>query len=261
MGYEAIILIVIFVGGGYIFFKTFKRITVFEYECGLKYENGTFKESLSAGGYWYNAYHTTINKIDIRPKYQTVPSQEILSKDGVAIKLSLVANVEVFQASVAMNSVNDYEEALYLVIQVAMRSVIGTTEIDQLLESRDVLGKEIFEKSKNEIEGFGVKLISIDIKDITFPGALKQTFSQIVKARHEGLAALERARGETAALRSLSNAAKIFDKNPALLQLRTIQALNESSGNTLVLNLTSENIVGVSSSENTDVTKKANKSN
>ncbi len=249
MGYEIILWILALAGGGYVTQKTFKRVTIFEYECGLKYEKGTFKESLGPGSYWYNAYHTTIDKIDIRQKYQTIPSQEVLSKDGVAIKLSLVANIAVSQPVVAINSVNNYEEALYLVLQLALREVIGTTEIDRLLESRGSLGKEIFEKAKDEVEGFGVKLISVDIKDITLSGSLKQTFSQIVKARHEGLAALERARGEKAALRSLLNSAKIFEENPALLQLRTIQSFNESSGNTLVLNLSSEKVVPIEGTE------------
>ncbi len=68
-----------------------------------------------------------------------------------------------------------------------------------------------------------------------FPGALKQTFAQVVLARKEGQAALERARGETAALRTLANAAKMMEDNPALLQLRLLHALAGSTGNTLVL--------------------------
>ena len=111
--------------------------------------------------------------------------------------------------------------------------------------------------ANKEIEEFGIKLISIDIKDITFPGALKQTFAQVVKARYEGLAALERARGESAALRNLSNSAKILENNPALMHLRTIQSFNESSGNTLVLNLSSEQLTPLKGSEQADVSEKS----
>ena len=73
-----------------------------------------------------------------------------------------------------------------------------------------------------------------------FPGQLKEIFAQVVKARKEGLAALERARGETAALRNLANAAKMAEKSPALMQLRLIQAVGESSGNSVVLGLPSQ---------------------
>jgi regulator of protease activity HflC (stomatin/prohibitin superfamily) len=70
-----------------------------------------------------------------------------------------------------------------------------------------------------------------------FPGEMKKAFAQVVKAQKEGQAALERARGETAALRSLANAARVMDDNPNLLQLRALQALADSSGNTLVFGL------------------------
>lgn len=82
---------------------------------------------------------------------------------------------------------------------------------------------------------FGLRLISADVKDIMLSGKLKEIFAQVVNARQEGLAALERARGETAALRNLANAAKMIDANPNLMQLRLVQTLGESSGNTLVL--------------------------
>jgi regulator of protease activity HflC (stomatin/prohibitin superfamily) len=73
-----------------------------------------------------------------------------------------------------------------------------------------------------------------------FPGKLKEMFAQVVQARKEGLAALEKARGETAALRSLANAAKMVEKSPALLQLRVIQSVEGSRGNTVILGLPSQ---------------------
>jgi regulator of protease activity HflC (stomatin/prohibitin superfamily) len=73
-----------------------------------------------------------------------------------------------------------------------------------------------------------------------FPGKLKEVFAQVVNARLEGLAALEKARGETAAMRNLANAAKMIDANPNLMQLRLVQTLGESSGNTLVLEMPSQ---------------------
>jgi len=83
----------------------------------------------------------------------------------------------------------------------------------------------------------GLKLISADLKDIMFPGEMKKAFAQVVKAQKERQAALERARGERAALRSLANAARMMDENPNLLQLRALQALVDSSGHTLVLGM------------------------
>lgn len=73
------------------------------------------------------------------------------------------------------------------------------------------------------------------MRDLTLPGELKKIFSQVVKARQEGLAALERARGETAALRNLANAAQMIERNPNLVQLRLLQVIAQQPGNTLVL--------------------------
>jgi len=75
----------------------------------------------------------------------------------------------------------------------------------------------------------------VNLKDITFPGDLKKIYSQVVLAQKEGQAALERARGETAALRSLANAAQLVSANPALMQLRLLQQVAASSGNTIIL--------------------------
>ncbi|GAC1639633.1 MAG: hypothetical protein NVS9B14_20910 [Candidatus Acidiferrum sp.] len=91
------------------------------------------------------------------------------------------------------------------------------------------------ELTSSKAQALGLKLISADVKDIMFSGEMKKAFAQVIKAQKDGLAALERARGETAALRHLANAARTLNDNPNLLQLRALQSLGESSGNTLVL--------------------------
>lgn len=86
----------------------------------------------------------------------------------------------------------------------------------------------------------GLELRLISIKDLMLPGELKKLYAQIVQARQDGLVQLERARGETAALRSLTNAARLTHKNPSLLQLRSLQALEQSTGNTFHIELSME---------------------
>jgi hypothetical protein len=75
------------------------------------------------------------------------------------------------------------------------------------------------------------------LRDLTFPGELKKIFTQTIKARQEGLAALEKARSETAALRNLANAAALVERNPSLMQLRALQVVAEHPGNTLVMGM------------------------
>jgi len=220
--------------------RVIKKTTVYEYQSGLKYNNGKFVELLGAGGYWHNELSTTITTIDTRPSIVTIPSQEVLSKDGVAVKLSLAATITVTHPEIAAHEIGSYQRAYYLIIQQALRVVVADIDIEALLEQRANLGPQIESLISADLKKIGVEAASIGVKDITFPGSLKQTFAQVVQARQDGLAALERARGESAALRNLANSAKMMENNPALMHLRTLQALDASSGNTLVLNMTSE---------------------
>jgi regulator of protease activity HflC (stomatin/prohibitin superfamily) len=151
----------------------------------------------------------------------------------------LAAEFQVADPNAAINKNANFRTNLYLSLQMALRELVGKEKIDVLLENRAGISTKLMELTSGKAAEWGLKLISADVKDIMFPGEMKKAFAQVVKAQKEGQAALERARGETAALRSLANAARTMDDNPNLLQLRALQALAESSGSTLVLGLPS----------------------
>jgi regulator of protease activity HflC (stomatin/prohibitin superfamily) len=219
-----------------------RRVTVLEYERGLKYTRGRFKTILEPGQYWYLPFFTFIQRLDVRPRFVSVTGQEVLSSDGVTLRVSLAANFEIMDANVAVNKVKDFEEALYLELQLALREIIGAADIDTLLSHRDELSQKLMAITEPKAPALGLRLISVNLKDIMFPGRLKEIFAQVVNARKEGLAALERARGETAALRNLANAAKLIEGNPSLMQLRLVQAVGGASGNTLILGVPSQSM-------------------
>lgn len=212
-----------------------RRVTVFEHERGLKYRGGKFVGLLEPGVHWYTAFGAAVTKVDVRPRYETVGGQEVLSADNVGLKVSLAVKYQITDPYRAVNGVSDYREALYLEAQIALRDLVGATLIDEVLAKRAEIGARLFEIVVPKLEEFGIRLISVEVKDVIFPGELKKIFAQVVQAQKEGVAALERARGETAALRSLSNAARMVQDNPALLQLRLLQVLGETSGNTVVI--------------------------
>ncbi len=212
------------------------RVTIWEYEKGLKYHKGRFERLLDPGVYWILKFDSRIDRIDMRPSTFTVVGQEVLSTDSIALKISVAGTYRVVDPFVAVNQVQNYLQTLYLTVQVAMRDIIGSRPIDELLENRNSFDGQLMEHCEKKFEEIGLKLISVNVRDIMFPGELKRVFAKVVEARKEGLAALERARGETAALRNLANAAKLMENNPALLQLRMLQSLAQTAGNTLVLN-------------------------
>jgi regulator of protease activity HflC (stomatin/prohibitin superfamily) len=214
-----------------------RRMTILEYEKGLRYSKGRFDKVLASGQYWYLPWFSIIQKVDVRPRFVSIIGQEVLSSDGVTIKVSLAANYEIASPEVAINKVQSFQDALYLELQIALRQIIGAADIDTILNTRNELSKKLMEMTGEKIQKLGLNLISVSLKDIMFPGKLKETFAQVISAKKEGLAALEKARGESAALRNLANAAKMLDGNPNLMQLRLLQAIGQSSGNTLVLGM------------------------
>jgi regulator of protease activity HflC (stomatin/prohibitin superfamily) len=211
-----------------------RQVTVYEYQKGLKYTKGCYAGTLDPGQYWIISTFSSIVPIDIRPEFITIQGQDVLSADGVTLKASLAAEFQVADPNVAVNQNANFRTSLYLSLQMALREIVGTEKIDVLLGNRASISAKLMELTSGKASELGLKLLSADVKDIMFPGEMKKAFAQVVKAQKEGQAALERARGETAALRSLANAARTMDDNPNLLQLRALQALADSSGNTLV---------------------------
>lgn len=210
---------------------------VYEYQKGLLYKRGRYVATLAPGSYWILSTFSMVFPVDIRPEFITIQGQDVLSSDGVTLRVSLAAEFQVTDPNLAVNKTANFRSALNLILQMALREIVGKEKIDALIENRAGIGGKLMELTSGKAAEMGLKLISADVKDIMFPGEMKKAFAQVVKAQKEGQAALERARGETAALRSLANAARIMDDNPNLLQLRALQALADSSGNTLVLGM------------------------
>ncbi len=229
---SVIILIVLF-GLGYLTFA--RNATIFEHQRGLLYHSGKFKGVLPPGRHTYFSTRTIVQIIDVREQFVTLPGQEVLTADNIGLKVSLAAGFKVKDPFVAFNQTASYQQALYLILQLNLRDVVGSMAVDDLLVKREEIGKLVFEKSTQKAADLGLELSLVNIRDIMFPGELKNIFAQIVNARKEGLAALERARGEGAALRNLANAARLLDGNPNLQQLRLLQTLENKSGNTIVL--------------------------
>jgi regulator of protease activity HflC (stomatin/prohibitin superfamily) len=213
------------------------RTTVFEYERGLKFTRGRFKGVLGPGMYWHSRFMTLVQRIDVRPSRVAVSGQEVLSADGVAVKASIVAAFHVIDPERALLGSDNYQLAIHTELQLALRAIASSLPIEELLRMRAELPARLKELAAPRLLAIGIELDDASLRDLTFPGDLKKIFTQVVKARQEGLAALEKARGETAALRNLANAAAMIERNPSLMQLRALQVLAQQPGNTLVLGM------------------------
>ena len=224
----------------WVYGRLFVSHQVMDYQRGLLFRRGKFVRVLEPGTYRFFLDTATVEIIDMRPRPLTITGQEIMTADNIGLRISVAALYEVVDPLAAIRSSTNYETAIYSELQIALRHVVGNYKIDDLLEQRQVVSEQMPALVEARMTAMGVRLLRVDIKDIMFPGDLKKVFNQVIKAQKEGLAALEKARGETAALRSLANAARLLADNPQLLQLRTLQALGESNGNTLVLNMSGD---------------------
>ena len=217
--------------------RPFRHVTVYEYQKALRYKHGRYVCTLDPGQYWIMPAFSSIIPVDIRAEFITIPGQDVLSADGVTLRISLAAEFQVVNPNVAVNKNANYRTSLYLALQLALREIVGKEKIDAVVENRAGISAKLAELTSMKIPELGLKLISADVKDIMFPGEMKKAFGEVVKAQKQAQAALERARGETAALRNLANAARMIEDNPNLLPLRALQALADSSGNSLVWGL------------------------
>jgi regulator of protease activity HflC (stomatin/prohibitin superfamily) len=206
------------------------RAVVQEYERGLLYHSGRYVRTLEPGGSWILRPRSRVEHIDMRRRQLAVAGQEVLTADNVGLKLSMAAAYEVADPALATHSVEDYAAALYTAIQLAVRDAVAATEAEALLGRRDAIGTATSEAVAPQAEAIGLTLLSLDVRDVMFPGDLKRVFGEVVRARKEGQAALERARGETAALRNLANAARLVNDHPGLMGLRILQTLAEPAG-------------------------------
>jgi regulator of protease activity HflC (stomatin/prohibitin superfamily) len=210
------------------FSRLFGRVTVFEYQHALRFVHGRLAGSLKPGSYWYLRPATTIQILEARPKVITIPGQELLSADSVSLKVSLLVEVRVADPKTAALQSADWEQALYATAQTALRATVGTRPMEEVLQARAEMSRQIEEEVTPAAVELGLELRSISIKDIMFPGSLKEAFSQTARAKQEAQAALERARGESAALRSLANSARMLEGNPNLFRMRLLQAASQS---------------------------------
>src|SRR4029450_8370487 len=121
--------------------------------------------------------------------------------------------------------------------QTAIRAIVAGVTMEALLTQRVAIGAQLSELIAAQAEAVRVKIQGAEVRDVMLPGELRKAFGEVLKARQEGQAALERARGETAALRNLANAARLIGGQPALATLRFLQTLEASdAGQTFVMN-------------------------
>ena len=207
--------------------------------AGLLYHKGKFVGVLGAGRHIRWGRYFSLGAQDLRKGALVVAGQEVLTADNVGLKISLLVNYQVADPAKAAHESQNWQSDLYNGAQIALRAVVSGVAVEALLNQRLALGAQLLARLQQDSAKIGINLLAVEVKDVMFPAELKRAFAEVLKAKQEGQAALERARGESASLRNLANAARVLEGNPALMNLRLMQSLSaaQSAGNTLVLGM------------------------
>ena len=202
--------------------------TVYDYEMGLRYDRGQLTQALSPGRYPTWPAPVLIERVDMREQTLAVTGQEILTQDNLPVRISATMRWKVTDAIAHKRGCANVTQRLYEAAQIALRRRVGTMTLDALLADRAALDTGLVVDV--DVASLGVIVTALEVKDINLVGVAKQAYADLWRAQKEGLAALERARGEQAALRVLANAARVLKGNPELMNLRVLQALQAQPG-------------------------------
>jgi regulator of protease activity HflC (stomatin/prohibitin superfamily) len=169
----------------------------------------------------------------MRPSSYTLTGQDVPTSDGVLVRISLAVRWVVTSATLLVRAAASPTDEMHIAAQLGLRNAVLRRTHEELDLQRTEAAAEILTAMASRAAELGMAVQSVDIRDVVLPLELRRALLAELVARKEGQVALERARSETAALRSLLNAARLAEEHPALLQLRTLQAASQP-GATLV---------------------------
>lgn len=179
-------------------------------------------------------------KVDLRTITLDVPPQEVITKDNVPVHVNAVVYFRVVDPTAAVVEVLDFVEATRQISMTTLRSIVGKSELDELLTERERLNRELQKIIDEHTDPWGVKVITVEIKDVKIPAEMQRAIARQAEAERERRSKIIHAEGELQAAEKLREAAAIMQQSPGALQLRYLQTLTEISAektNTIVFPL------------------------
>ncbi|MCP4517503.1 MAG: slipin family protein, partial [Delftia sp.] len=173
--------------------------------------------------------HAEVTRVDTRQGSLDITDQVILTADKINLRLSLYAVYRVVDAVLAVHEVDSYHGRLYREVQLAARQVVSQHTLDELLQTRNLLGQTILEDVAPKTGDFGLETLQVAARGVILPGEVRQHFMELVAQRQQGQAAIQAARDEVAATRALLNAARLVREHPELMRLKELQTLAQIS--------------------------------
>jgi regulator of protease activity HflC (stomatin/prohibitin superfamily) len=202
-----------------------------EYERGVIFRLGRLIATKGPGLIVLIPIIDQMVRVDLRTVTLNVPPQEVITKDNVTARVNAVAYFRVVDPNKAITDVENYLLATSQIAQTTLRSVLGKAELDSLLAERERLNVELQQIIDEQTEPWGVKVTTVEVKDVEIPQEMQRVIARQAEAERERRAKVIAADGEFQAAEKLSQAADVMSANPATLQLRYLQTLLEMGVN------------------------------
>ena len=211
---------------------------------GLLYKDGVFLKELKPGkfGFWQFAGKPKwqVRYVDLRERSLVIKNQEILTKDKVAVRVSIIVYFKVNSAPDALHNVSSYEERIYEDVQLAARRFLASETLEDILDSRSKISESVREEVKSVATSYGVAIIRADVKDLVFPGNLREIMNQVLETQRRAEADLINVRKEAETMRIRTQAENEADKLKNEAQREAVKIRAEAERTRLEIAMESE---------------------
>ncbi|MFQ6051879.1 MAG: slipin family protein [Candidatus Hydrothermarchaeota archaeon] len=200
-----------------------------EYERGVVFRLGRLMGARGPGLFFLIPIVEKMVKIDLRTITLDVPSQDVITRDNVPVRVNAVVYFRVVEPEKAIVEVENYMAATSQISQTTLRSVIGQVELDEVLSEREKLNRTLQQIIDSQTDPWGIKVTTVEIKDVELPEGMKRAMAKQAEAERDRRGRIILADGEAQAAEKLRAAAEILSESPASIQLRFLQTLAEIS--------------------------------
>jgi regulator of protease activity HflC (stomatin/prohibitin superfamily) len=202
-----------------------------EYERGVVFTLGRYTKTIGPGLTFVIPIIQQVVRVDLRMKVEDVPSQDVISRDNVSVKVNAVLYFRVVDPSRATINIEDYMEATSQLAQTTLRSVLGKHELDEMLAEREKLNSDIQEILDAQTDSWGIKVANVEIKHVDINESMVRAIAMQAEAERFRRAKIINAEGEQQAAQKLIEAGKILAEQPNAMILRYFGALHDVAGN------------------------------
>jgi regulator of protease activity HflC (stomatin/prohibitin superfamily) len=202
-----------------------------EYERGVVFRLGRLSDLKGPGVVLLAPFVNRLVRVSLRTVTLQIPPQEVITRDNVPARVAAVAYFRVIDPNKSIVEIQDVMSATSQIAQTTLRSVLGKAELDTLLSERETLNTNLQHIIDEQTEPWGVKVTTVEIKDVEIPGSMQHAMARQAEAERERRAKIIDAEGEFQAAAKLLEAADLISRNPVTIQLRYLQTLREIGGN------------------------------